>query len=390
MKTGRLRLLRPTIPLLAVALGAVFDPLRSVAQEPTIEELQKSLEERDRIINDLVKRVEALERTVSSAPKPSTEASKASQAPAQPETAVPPTTSEAEPESRPEGPATLSPEGEEQAATALELTLVQRGALLLPVWDAEIEPSVAYEHDSLDAVVLLPEGQIGTRTRSGTLDPAITFRLGLPWESQAEIRVPGSYARAESVVNGIRDVDESVGLGDVQLTLSRQVLREEGWIPDLLASAVWQAPTGSDPFDIEPDGVALGSGFHEITGRLIAVKTRDPLAFFGSLFYTATLTDDKSIGRINPGDKVGFSFGTVLAVSPETSLTFSFNQQFTDELSLDGAEIPGTDQTTATLQIGAAVLVTPTTLLNVTAGVGLTEDSPDFQIIVTVPTRFSF
>jgi hypothetical protein len=55
---------------------------------------------------------------------------------------------------------------------------------------------------------------------------------------------------------------------------------------------------------------------------------------------------------------------------------------------VDGRKIEGTDQVSTSLFIGASSIVAPRVLLDVTAGIGLTEDAPDYSITVSLPIRF--
>ena len=140
------------------------------------------------------------------------------------------------------------------------------------------------------------------------------------------------------------------GFGDVSLGLAKTLLQEgAGWWPDVIARVTWDADTGKT----DDNGVFLGGGFNELSGSLSAVKRQDPLAFVGSVSYAKTFEHDD----IEPGDEVGFSLGTVLAASPETSLSFFFNQTFADDTKFDGDTINGSDQVIGTLSLGAATIL---------------------------------
>lgn len=54
---------------------------------------------------------------------------------------------------------------------------------------------------------------------------------------------------------------------------------------------------------------------------------------------------------------------------------------FTDEAKLNGRELPGSDTTQVSLN-------NRNFFLNVTTGIGVTEDAPDFFIGVSLPIRF--
>src|SRR5919106_745247 len=147
----------------------------------------------------------------------------------------------------------------------------------------------------------------------------------MPFDSQVEIGLPYRYVDQSAVtkVGGLerQEIDGSGhGMGDISVGVAKTLLRENGgWWPDLVARLTWGTGTGEST-----DGdVLLGSGFNELRGSLDAVKRQDPLAFVGGVSYETTFEDD----NVKPGDEFGFSIGTVLAPSPETSLRFGLGQR---------------------------------------------------------------
>lgn len=337
------------------------------ADDEEVRRLREELAERDRAIADLRRRVEALERAVGR-----------TQAPAAPLAATP----------RPVRPADEEETDEELAARALERSLVERGALLLPAWTAEIVPQVSYSHAGIDTFIVTADGRAGQRVRTDRLTGALTLRLGLPFDLQASAQLPVSYARREIVegTSNARDVEET-GPGDIQLSVTHQLLAESARWPGVTVSASWRAPTGDDAFG-EREELSLGAGFHGLGAGVTLLKTLDPVVFVGSLSYSANLPDDKPVGRVDPGDGWGYSLGMSLAISPEVSLSLQLAQSFLDETELDGRELAGTDATSAVLQVGVGAVITPRTFVSVAAGIGLTSDSPDIQLSIALPLRF--
>jgi hypothetical protein len=163
------------------------------------------------------------------------------------------------------------------------------------------------------------------------------------------------------------------------MTLSKVLLRESGWQPDLTADVQWDSDTGTSK-----NGIEVGSGFNELTASLWAVKRVDPLALIGRLSYTNTLEKND----ISPGDTFGVSLGTVLATSPDTSLRFVLNQSFTEKAEINGMKVPGSDRVNSTLSIGGSFVLGPRMLLDVQADVGLTSDAPDYAFLVSLPISF--
>lgn len=277
---------------------------------------------------------------------------------------------------------------------ALNRVLVQAGGLLLPTWGIELAPETMYEYQGSSGLLITDLGN-GRRTamsqqaRRDTIEAATTLRVGLPWDSQAEIRVPYRFSSEEVSLGGQSQASRNgSGIGDVAVGLSHQILRENKWYPDLLGEVRWKTTTGDDNFEVDEDSLATGSGFNAIGGSLTAVKSYDPMVFFGRLSYEANLPDKKSGIKIDPGDTFSVGIGAILSAGPGTSFRFGISQSFTDEIEVDGDTIAGTDQVSGVLQIGAAAALPNRTLLDISAGVGITEDAPDFIVRASLPYRF--
>jgi hypothetical protein len=403
-----------------------------------IDQLRDELRARDLLIANLLQRVEQLERrivlsasqldqtvagaapgamsrgpvaevapppaAVTTAAEPRAEASEpVRMAQAQPlarpeDEAVPPATTEEEaaPPAPAEGQAAPGQApgqfevDEEAIDRALERTLVQEGVLLLPFGQVEIEPSFTYTRREVDVptfVTVNGDTFVGEQElKRNEFETGATLRVGLPFDSQVEVGIPYNYVdeEANTTVGGAPQTSNSEsghGFGDVNLGLAKTLLQEgAGWWPDVIARVTWDADTGKT----DDNGVFLGGGFNELSGSLSAVKRQDPLAFVGSVSYAKTFEHDD----IEPGDELGFSLGTVLAASPETSLSFFFNQTFADDAKIDGDTINGSDQVIGTLSLGAATILGRNVLLSITGEVGLTDDAPDYAIGASLPIRF--
>jgi Putative MetA-pathway of phenol degradation len=280
---------------------------------------------------------------------------------------------------------------ESAADRALERTLVQEGVLLLPLGQAEIQPGFTYTRQEVDAPTFVTQNGntfvAEQKLRRNEFGSQTALRVGLPWDSQVEVAVPYEYVD-QSVVTSVgnapqsNDSESGMGLGDITVGFAKTLLQENGgWWPDVVARASWDAPTGKE----QDNGVFLGGGFNALSGSLNLVKRQDPLAFVGGVGYTKGFENND----IEPGDELGFSIGTVLAASPETSLSFIFNQSFANETRIDGDKVDGSDDVSGTFSIGAATTLGPNTLLSVTGEIGLTDEAPDYAIGVSLPIRFN-
>jgi hypothetical protein len=379
-------------------------------EEASIEALRSELKARDAVIANLLKRVEQLEsRTVLTAaqldqavagqseagepiplvrqPGPQSAAPVAQEPAAEQSGAQAPAEIEAQAPAQPAAPGQFEVD-EEAVDRALERTLVQEGVLLLPFGQAEIEPSFNYTRRDVEFPTVFNGFVAEQKVRRNEFENTATLRVGLPFDSQVEVGVPYNYVD-QSVVNTVNgapqdhDDESGHGFGDVSVGLAKTLLQESGggWWPDLVGRVTWDADTGKT----QDNGVFLGGGFNEVAGSLTAVKRQDPLAFVAGASYAKTFEND----NLEPGDELTFSTGTVLAASPETSLSFFFNQTFTDDSKFDGENIDGSDQVIGTLSIGAATILGRNVLLSITGDVGLTDDAPDYAIGVALPIRFN-
>lgn len=274
---------------------------------------------------------------------------------------------------------------------ALNRVLVETGGLLLPPWTVELQPEIKYSYKGANGLLILDQGgqrQVLAHSADLTrLEGALTARLGLPWRSQAEVRVPYLQVSEESSFGNESSRNDEHGLGDIEVALSHQVFRESGWVPDFIAELRYRAPTGDDSFG--SDGkLPLGTGFHGIGGRLTAVKAIDPVVVVGSVGYTANLEDNKQGFDIDPGDSVDLSIMTILAAGPGVSLRTGFSMNFTGEAEVDNSKLSGSDKTEGVLNLGGAVVLPNNILLDLGVGVGVTDDAADVAARLALTHRF--
>lgn len=374
MQSKRSRLGLAALVLTLCAAGAQ-------AQGTRVQELERNLQERDRVIRELLGRVEALERRVGVRRR-------ATDTAGAPERDIAPRTERGLGGGSERAPGTVVVE-EGAAERALERSLTREGALLLPAGVLEVEPSFTYARREDTAPRFITSGDVlfagETRRNVNSLTADLALRLGLPWDSQVEIGFPYRSRQIESVTSvGFTPTDSSSqsgsGSGDVRVGLAKTLLREGLWRPDLVGRIVWDTDTG----ERQDNGVSLGGGFHELRGSLTAIKRQDPVAFVGGLSYQHAFESD----QVRPGPILSANFGGFIALSPETSLSLLLSVARQKESELLGRKIGGSDQTVATLGVGGSTLLARGTLLNLSVGIGLTNDADDYSIMLSLPIRF--
>jgi hypothetical protein len=338
------------------------------AQDARAQELERNLQERDKVINELLQRIEALERRVG-VPRPAgaaaaTPAEKVGRAPG----------------------AVVVEEG--AAERALERSLTREGALLLPPGVLEVEPGFTYSRREEDTPSFVPSGggvlAARTERNTDTLTADLALRFGLPWSSQLELGFPYRWRKVESATSvGFTPTDASSqsasGLGDLRVGFATTLLRERLWRPDLIGRVTWDTDTGKT----QDNAVSLGGGFHELRGSLTAIKRQDPVAFVGGISYQHTFEKD----QLRPGRTLSANFGSFVALSPETSLHLALSGTYQKETEFFGRKIAGSDQTLGIFTVGGSTLLGRGILLNLSAAIGLTGDADDFSMTVSLPIR---
>jgi hypothetical protein len=275
---------------------------------------------------------------------------------------------------------------DERASRALERTLVESGGLLLPAGRFELVPEVSYAHSDAEEVL----AQDGTLLRAAarTVTGAITLRLGLPFHLQAEGEIPYVYAQQTLDAGGATASASGSGLGDARLTLTWHLVRGRERFPDVLVSGFWKTRTGRSLLDEDPAKVPLGSGIEQIGGGLALVKAIDPVVLLASVSVGESVPRHAAAGWIDPRLEVGITTSAILAVSPDTSLSFGLEQVYGQTVQVDRKDVPGSNRTAAVFDVGVATAVSRSGFLEVTLGIGLTQDVPRFQVSVATPLQF--
>lgn len=390
--------------LLGSAVQAQETPRDSFPQttDITIQRLQRGIAERDRLIMDLERRVEALEKRAATAPALATRT-------AEP---APGATKFTENLVAPKASTDLYDEEERKARATLDSMLISRSSLLLRPWTMEIHHSVTYYSSSADQVSVngytvanaLVVGDIfSARVRRDIVLGDMTTRLGLPKSFQVEARVPYGYEKFRNInADNTETSSNSYGIGDVEAALYKQLHHQTKNSPDVLVGFRWKSTTGEDPFEVGVNVPTLGNGFNSFQSSLTLAKKSDPVVFLGGISYTRSLAADKQViqynpdgsttttpGLIAPGDIFGFNAGTVLALNSQASFLVSYTQNVTRSASLNGTHIPGSFLNAGLLQLGGSYMYGRGRTLDLTLGIGLSKDSPDFQLTLGTPFRFS-
>lgn len=391
--------------LIPLSFGCPCLKAQESATPTAANDLQTAIEQRDRVIQNLLQRVatlekqvKALEGNVAGAGSVGPVESRALTAATQPERSAPSQEYDKE---------------EELARAALDRALLSHGSLLLRPGTIEFDNGMTYSNASSDRLqingftvnpVLIIGDIVSERTERDVILSSLTARMGLPHDLQLDVRVPYGY-QSERVLtaDNKKTSQRFLGLGDLEVGVTRQLRHGRGHGVDILGAFRWKSTTGPDPYDVtSPQPATLGTGFNSLQGSLTAVKSSDPLVFFGSLSYAANLSATKLIQTSGPdgqsqltpehlklGNTIGFQVGTALAVNPETSLNFALDQQFTRSTSLNGQSLPGTYLSVAYFRVGTSYIYAPGRSVDLGLGIGLSRGAPNFQFSANYQLRFS-
>jgi len=279
-----------------------------------------------------------------------------------------------------------------EIAAQRPLQRLEKGGVLLPKGRTQIEPTVSYSHISNNRVGLsgfsvfdvVFIGEINAEeVDRDIVAPSVTVRQGLGRSLQAEVEVPLRYQREESLSGPVDDrqtsVESSFGLSDVGTGLFYQFMREHGSWPSMIALFKAKAPTGSSP---------LGSETWSTKGGLVMVKSSDPVALFSNVGYTVNWEGDRAGVRVNPGNSLEISAGLAYALNYSLSMNASVEQIFVGQSVFNGVESPGSRLVVGNFKTGLTYAINKQLSLEVGVGTGLTEDSPDLTVTVSLPYTF--
>lgn len=287
--------------------------------------------------------------------------------------------------------------------------LTRKGALV-------VEPGIEYSHTdvnqfSFGGVAILDTVLVGAIEAKQANRDAITgslgLRLGLTNRLEAELRIPYMY-RDDSSTNTFvnsSNIQQSVsltdsGLGDIEGALHYQVNDGTGQWPVFVANVRAKSTTGTSPYDVDRNmlGVeqelATGSGFWGLEPSLTVIAPSDPAVFYGNIGYLWNMKSniDKQIGNrtiedVDPGDAIRLGLGMGLALNEKVSFSIGYQHDWimkTKTTFADG-EVKSPSLSVGSMTFGVNWQMTDSAALNVSVGVGVTNDAPDVRLMARVP-----
>lgn len=230
-------------------------------------------------------------------------------------------------------------------------------------------------------------------TKSHTITNTVSVDYGWRDNVTANVAIPlvSKYSDS-STFSGM-----SHAFGDIQAGVRWQPFEMRRDAPSFTTSATLRLPTGRSPYrTIADQNVSTGSGTTGVTFGVNTSKIYDPVALFGSASLGLSMParnlnqyrDGVTLREVHPGPSLGFGGGFAYALSYDVSTTLSFQESFSfpTRLVFDGGASSRTSlQTSAVVNLGLGVRMSPKNTVNLTVGMGLTSDSPDFTFGLNMP-----
>ncbi len=241
-------------------------------------------------------------------------------------------------------------------------------------------------------------------TRAHTITNTLSMDYGL----LDNLTISGTFPFVSKFTQSTEFSGTSYGIGDLVFGARYQPFVQSGTGPTYTLTSSLSLPTGRSPYDqIIGQNTSTGSGYASGTVGMNASQVFDPVALFGSLSFTGAKsvsnlhqsnpTDGSVLTGLHPGKSIGFGAGFTYALSYNVSTSVSFQETVTTPSHISVVDASNNAlaaratamQVAAILNFGLGVRLSPKTTVNLTAGIGLTVDSPDFSLGLNVPLTFS-
>ncbi|WP_339490675.1 transporter [Pseudomonas sp. EL_65y_Pfl2_R95] len=231
---------------------------------------------------------------------------------------------------------------------------------------------------------------IGQSEAQHTFTTSFTFDYGV-WDNLTfSIRLP-FVAKYDTE----RDLN-AYSLGDISASLRWQPWNAQRGAPVTTLYASLGLPTGDSPYDIQvDDDLSTGNGSYSLSAGANLSYVIDPVVLFGSLGYTYNfpikdinqVRGGRLLKKVDPGSAFSFNMGFAYALSYDVSLAASYQMAYNlaPKFKFEDVNLKGREQTSAVMNFSLGLRTSPDYIVNVNAGFGLTEDSPDVLLGLSMP-----
>lgn len=291
------------------------------------------------------------------------------------------------------------------------------GGVLTRKGNIVVEPSMQYAYTSnnrvfLDAFTFIPAIAIGLidlrAVKRHSFIGTLGTRYGVTDRLELEFRVPYVYrndsqrSRPVAIGAGIDETFNATGndIGDLEFAGRYQLTTGSGGWPILVGNVVGTVPTGKSPFEVKyvqaqgvpgatfPTELPTGVGYWSVQPSITALYPTDPAVFFGNVSYTYNAETNTNVGKVNPGDTLGISFGMGFGVNERSSFSLGYSHKHVLDSEVDGRTIDGSTLDIGQLLVGYSFKYSKQTTFNLSLGIGTTDDAQDVSLNFRVPMTF--
>ncbi|OZG71282.1 flagellar protein FilC [Hahella sp. CCB-MM4] len=189
--------------------------------------------------------------------------------------------------------------------------------------------------------------------------------------------------------------------GDISLTTRWQPFAYVPGKPSYTVFGTFKSKTGVSPYEIDVNRqLSTGSGYYSFSVGGSFSKVLDPVIIFSSVSLSYPLKEEELnqvrggtvLTEVEPANSLSLSAGFSYALSYDVSLSVSSQFSYSDETILrfrGGIESVVQDQVSSLMSFALGIRVSDTKIINTSVGFGLTEDSPDVTMGVSIPINIA-
>ena len=193
---------------------------------------------------------------------------------------------------------------------------------------------------------------------------------------------------------------EAIGLGDISFGLRWQPIPLKRGLPTTTLFTSLSTATGDSPYEINSSNdLSTGKGYYSLSAGASMSKITDPLVIYGSASFTTGnsmggLNQGRSSGSltsVSPGQTLGMSFGFAYSLNYDVSLSASYSQSISTNSRFafdNGTVVEPQTQVSSVLNYTLSLRTSPKRIINLSLGIGLSEDTPDVNLGFSMSLEF--
>jgi hypothetical protein len=263
-----------------------------------------------------------------------------------------------------------------------------------------------------DSVVTVKKGGIDVSSKldyvrsssslqfSRALISSNSIRYGLLPGVEISMSIPGYYSSRETQVGPSDYINKRIlVLGDVSAQVTATLMQETLQYPGLSGYVSVSAPTGPDPYWVDPGQSPFpvpvnpfyftqSAGHWGGTVGATVAKTLEPIIVYAGVSYTHFLARDFAGSSIQPGDRFGYRMGFGLAVSERTTLGAALQGGITKDLVMDGTVRRGLSTESVLLTLALTQRLPMNFYVEPSVTIGMTSDAPSSTVSLAVRKSF--